>query len=228
MSGLEPLYCSSRVISQALQGFATLSKPPISRRLSLLWVAACCAVLRSRWCQSGVNNVLAAPVRATRSADSSENGEYSLIRSSMMPAGAFRGLRRRSHPSSWKVMCAPPRAFLHLHVVPGAARARNRQASDRRVSGSSPGVAEKRSSGPMCCPEAKPAKQIFRTTVHYDKAALARNEQRRCDASATSPYRRFGHVGGRAAHLGGAGYLGPARAGTHARTRLLELQSIVN
>ena len=104
-------------------------KTRIPREVSLLCLARCCTVLRSRWCQSGVNNVLAAPVRATRSADSSENGEYSLIRSSMMPAGAFRGLRRRSHPSSWKVMCARPRAFLYLHVVPGAARARDRQAA---------------------------------------------------------------------------------------------------
>jgi hypothetical protein len=53
-SGLEPLTCSLRVISHALQGFAEACKSPISRRFSLLWLAACCTVLRSRWCQSGV------------------------------------------------------------------------------------------------------------------------------------------------------------------------------
>src|SRR5215207_5188726 len=48
-----------RVITQALQGFAVPCKPRISRRLSLLWVAACCTVLRSRWYQSGINRGLA-------------------------------------------------------------------------------------------------------------------------------------------------------------------------
>ena len=54
-SGLEPLSCSLRVITQALQGFAQECKSRISRRLSLLRVAACCTVLRSRWYQSGIN-----------------------------------------------------------------------------------------------------------------------------------------------------------------------------
>jgi hypothetical protein len=54
-SGLEPLTCSLRVITQALQGCAGGCKSRISRRLSLLRVAACCTVLRSRWYQSGIN-----------------------------------------------------------------------------------------------------------------------------------------------------------------------------
>ena len=60
-----------------------------------------------------------------------------------------------------------------------------------------PSRASSRSSAPMYCPEAKPAKQTFRTTVHYYKVPLVTNEQRRCYASPTSPYRRFGHVCGR-------------------------------
>jgi hypothetical protein len=54
MSGLEPLSCSLRVIIHALQGFARACKCRISRRFSYLWLAKCCTVLRSRWCQSGV------------------------------------------------------------------------------------------------------------------------------------------------------------------------------
>ena len=49
---------SLRVIHQALQGFARGCKSRISRRLSLLGVAACCTVLRSRWYQSGINPTL--------------------------------------------------------------------------------------------------------------------------------------------------------------------------
>ena len=45
-----------RVITQALQGFAGGCKSRISKRLSLLWLAACCTVLRSRWYQSGVRS----------------------------------------------------------------------------------------------------------------------------------------------------------------------------
>ena len=41
--------CSLRVITQALQGVAQLCKSPIPKRLSLLGVAVCCTVLRSRW-----------------------------------------------------------------------------------------------------------------------------------------------------------------------------------
>jgi hypothetical protein len=39
-----------------LQGIARACKTRIPRRLSLLWVAACCTVLRSRWYQSGINS----------------------------------------------------------------------------------------------------------------------------------------------------------------------------
>src|SRR5215203_5549006 len=55
-SGLEPLTCSLRVIGQALQGFAGGCKSRIFGRLSLLRLAACCTVLRSRWYQSGINS----------------------------------------------------------------------------------------------------------------------------------------------------------------------------
>ena len=53
-SGLEPLSCSLRVIHQVLQGLARGCKSRIPKRFSLLGVARCCTVLRSRWCQSGV------------------------------------------------------------------------------------------------------------------------------------------------------------------------------
>src|SRR5215211_3325767 len=49
---------SLRVIHQALQGLAQDCKSRISKRLSLLRVAACCTVLRSRWYQSGINIAL--------------------------------------------------------------------------------------------------------------------------------------------------------------------------
>jgi hypothetical protein len=55
-SGLEPLTCSLRVIHQALQGCIQACNSPIPKRLSLLWVAACCTVLRSRWYQSGIKS----------------------------------------------------------------------------------------------------------------------------------------------------------------------------
>jgi hypothetical protein len=49
---------SLRVITQGLQGLAGGCKFRISKRLSLLRVAACCTLLRSRWYQSGINTVL--------------------------------------------------------------------------------------------------------------------------------------------------------------------------
>jgi hypothetical protein len=55
-SGLERLTCSLRVIIQVLQGFAQACKSPISKPLSFLYLALCCTVLRSRWCQSGVRS----------------------------------------------------------------------------------------------------------------------------------------------------------------------------
>jgi hypothetical protein len=48
---------SLRVITQALQGFAQACESRISRRLSLLRLAACYTVLRSRWYQSGIKRV---------------------------------------------------------------------------------------------------------------------------------------------------------------------------
>src|SRR5215213_7251955 len=55
-SGLEPLTCSLGVITQALQGFARGCKSRIFRGVSFPCLAACCTVLRSRWCQSGVRS----------------------------------------------------------------------------------------------------------------------------------------------------------------------------
>jgi len=43
--------CSLRVINHALQELARACKSRISRRLSVLRIAACCTVLRSQWCQ---------------------------------------------------------------------------------------------------------------------------------------------------------------------------------
>jgi hypothetical protein len=54
-SGLEPLTCSLRVIRHVLRGIARACKTRISKGFSLLCLAECCAVLRSGWCQSGVN-----------------------------------------------------------------------------------------------------------------------------------------------------------------------------
>jgi hypothetical protein len=45
---------SLRVIGHVLQGAAWDCKSSISRRLSLLRLAPCCTVLRSRWYQSGI------------------------------------------------------------------------------------------------------------------------------------------------------------------------------
>src|SRR5919107_3482364 len=50
-SGLEPLTCSLRVITQALQRVARSCKSCIFRGVSLLRLAPCCTVLRSRWYQ---------------------------------------------------------------------------------------------------------------------------------------------------------------------------------
>jgi hypothetical protein len=44
-----------RVIIHVLQGFARACKCSISREFSFLCLATCCTLLRSRWCQSGVN-----------------------------------------------------------------------------------------------------------------------------------------------------------------------------
>jgi hypothetical protein len=49
-----------RVISQWLQGFARTCKSRISKPYSLLCLAECCTVLRSRWYQSGIDRDIAA------------------------------------------------------------------------------------------------------------------------------------------------------------------------
>jgi hypothetical protein len=49
---------SLRVIIHVLQGFAHPCKFRISKPVSFLWLAVHCTVLRSRWCQSGVNIAL--------------------------------------------------------------------------------------------------------------------------------------------------------------------------
>ena len=53
-SRLEPLTCSLRVITQALQGCAGACKYRIFRGGSFPCFALCCTVLRSRWYQSGI------------------------------------------------------------------------------------------------------------------------------------------------------------------------------
>ena len=64
-----------RVIGRALQGLAGACKSPIPKRISLLRVAVCCTVLRSRWCQSGVRRPLIAGgcARTTNGYASSHN-----------------------------------------------------------------------------------------------------------------------------------------------------------
>jgi hypothetical protein len=49
---------SLRVIIQVLQRLAGGCKSPMSKGVSLPWLALCCTVLRSRWYQSGINNTL--------------------------------------------------------------------------------------------------------------------------------------------------------------------------
>jgi hypothetical protein len=50
--------CSLRVMHQALQGCAGDCKCRILKPVTFLRLAQCCTVLRSRWCQSGVNIAL--------------------------------------------------------------------------------------------------------------------------------------------------------------------------
>jgi hypothetical protein len=62
---------SLRVIIHRLQAFAGACKSRISKRLSLLRVAACCTVLRSRWYQSGIKtsasySLTSGPIARTR------------------------------------------------------------------------------------------------------------------------------------------------------------------
>ena len=93
-----------RVIIQALQGFAGDCKCRIFRGISFACLAACCTVLRSRWCQSGV-----------RTSDS-----YSPT------AGPMASPRdRRSHNPPTPVS----RAFPALQIADG----RSRRELDRRT-----------------------------------------------------------------------------------------------
>jgi hypothetical protein len=85
-SGLEPLTCSFRVCGHVLQGLAQECKSCISRLVSLLWVAECCTVLRSRWYQSGI-----------RTSDS-----YSLTSG---PIARTRALRSHNPPTSVATCC---------------------------------------------------------------------------------------------------------------------------
>ena len=89
-SGLEPLTCSLRVIHQALQRFAWDCKSRVLKPLSLLWLALCCAVLRSRWYQNGINTALASP---------STRGTSSRFRILLRPAADNLGLPPPRHPS---------------------------------------------------------------------------------------------------------------------------------
>ncbi len=54
-SGLEPLTCSLRVIKRARQRLAEGCKTRIPQGLSLLRFAPCCTILRSQWCQRGID-----------------------------------------------------------------------------------------------------------------------------------------------------------------------------
>jgi hypothetical protein len=70
-SGLEPLSCSLRVIGHVLRGLAQECKSRISKRVSILWFAARCTALRSRWYQSGIRtsdsySLTAGPMARTR------------------------------------------------------------------------------------------------------------------------------------------------------------------
>jgi hypothetical protein len=59
-SGLKPLTCSLRVISQVLQRFVQACKSRIDKPISFLCLALCCTVLCSRWYQSGIKLLMLA------------------------------------------------------------------------------------------------------------------------------------------------------------------------
>jgi hypothetical protein len=118
-SGLEPLTCSLRVRQYALQGLARGCKTLISRQLSLLRVAGRCTVLRSRWCQSGVNFALAAVAcdfsRSPWFFDSSRPLRPTPTRARSRRPGCPRTCRRRARfrptPSALSLLC-PSSALL--------------------------------------------------------------------------------------------------------------------
>ena|SRR5918993_2458543 len=53
-----------RVINKALQGCAGGCRCRIFRGIPFPWLAACCTVLRSGWCQGGVKTLSRWPLRA--------------------------------------------------------------------------------------------------------------------------------------------------------------------
>src|SRR5215210_1662990 len=96
-SGLEPLTCSLRVIGHALRGCAGDCKSRIFEGSSLLRLAQSCSILRSRWCQSGINCALAAAARASsRSPWFHDPSPATQINSAL--AGAYHTLGRRGEP----------------------------------------------------------------------------------------------------------------------------------
>src|SRR5215218_3465300 len=101
-SGLEPLTCSLRVIHHVLQGVAQMCKFRISRPVSLLCLALCCTVLRSRWCQSGI--------RCTFSPEFA-NSKKGISR---LPLPPPQVRRRRPPRESSPVPCATPPPRLAL------------------------------------------------------------------------------------------------------------------
>ena len=74
-SGLEPLSCSLRVITQALQGVARACKSRISKPVPFLRFALSCTVLRSRWYQSGIRCVMVPICTENRLRFSAQRGD---------------------------------------------------------------------------------------------------------------------------------------------------------
>src|SRR5919112_2893001 len=67
--------CSLPGIRQALQEIALGRNSRISKLFALHWLAACCTVLRSRWCQSGVGRLWVTRRRVLRARWVSRNGD---------------------------------------------------------------------------------------------------------------------------------------------------------
>jgi hypothetical protein len=114
-SGLEPLACSLRVISHALQRLARVCESRISNRFALLRLARRCTVLRSRWCQSGVRSPWITRRRLLKSRSSASlctttryrnrprypNGNKSLHRASLQAGytGSWKGTSQNTSSS---------------------------------------------------------------------------------------------------------------------------------
>ena len=95
---------SLRVIIQALQGFAEACKSRISKRLSLLLIAACCTVLRSRWYQSSINIILVSARHCRRTGETT-----SAIVSTLRFLEFLRRRRPQPHAISQDDPGRPPR-----------------------------------------------------------------------------------------------------------------------